>query len=272
MPATAGRWRAAAGLVGPLLRGTPLGRMQRRFYAAIYAFMPDGGPRFMNFGLAPADPAVAARIESRQATLALAVLQAGRDALGRDPALLVDVACGRGGALALAAETLPAARLVGIDQQPAALAVARQGGPLVVVGDGLSLPLADGVAELLISVEAMFNLGRGLFLAEAARVLSPGGVVAGCGSFNGPPSALVAHLEREAKQAGLVTLRVRDLTAGVVQACEEDAPRRRQMLRGAPWPLRRRLAGLAALPGSRTFRAYAEGDRCYYLAVFRRPG
>ena len=97
MPAGAARWRAAAGLVGPLLRGTPLGRMQRRFYAALYEFMPDGGPRFMNFGLAPADPALAAGPEARQATLALAVLRAGQGALGREPRLIVDVACGRGG-------------------------------------------------------------------------------------------------------------------------------------------------------------------------------
>ena len=265
------RWRAAAGLVAPLLRGTALGLMQRRFYAALYAFVPDDGPRFMNFGLAPVDPDLAGATESLQATLAQAVLEAGHAALGRDPGLLVDVACGRGGALALAARRFPEARLLGIDQHGTALAVARRGRALVAAADGLALPLADGAADLVVSVEAMLNLGRGRFLAEAARVLSPGGVVAGCGSFNGPPSALVAHLEREARQAGLVLLRVRDLTQGVVQACREDAPRRRGLLRRAPWPLRSRLAGFAALPGSRTFRAYAEGARCYYLTILRRP-
>lgn len=265
------RWRAAAGLVAPLLRGTALGLMQRRFYAALYAFVPDDGPRFMNYGLAPADPGLAGSAESLQATLALTVLDAGRDALGRDPSLLVDVACGRGGTLAQAARRFPAARLLGIDQHGTALAVAREAGALVSAADGLALPLADGAADLVVSVEAMLNLGRGQFLAEAARVLAPGGVVAGCGSFNGPPSAVVAHLEREARLAGLVLLRVRDLTQGVVRACREDAARRRGLLRHAPWPLRSRLAGFAALPGSRTFRAYAEGTRCYYLTILRRP-
>jgi hypothetical protein len=99
------RWRAAARLVAPLLRGTSLGRMQRRFYAALYAFVPEDGPRFMNFGLAPVDPDLAGAAESLQGTLALTVLDAGRAALGRDPSLLVDVACGRGGTLALAARS-----------------------------------------------------------------------------------------------------------------------------------------------------------------------
>lgn len=251
--------------------------MQRRFYAALYAWLDEDGPRFINFGLAPVDPACAGGPEALQATLARTVLLAGRAGLrqagrGRDPALLVDVACGRGGTLAAAAALFPAARRIGIDQHLPALAMARREGALVLAGDGLAMPLAGGCADLVVSVEAMLNLGRGAFLAEAARLLAPGGVVAGCGSFDGPPSALVALLAREAAAAGLLPLRVRDLTPGVVAACRQDAARRQALLAQAPWPLRRRLAGFAAMPGSRTFRSYAEGGRCYYLAVLARLG
>lgn len=259
-------WRLALGL----LRGTPVARLQRSFYAALYARLGDGPPRFMNYGLAPIAPEHAQDIEPFQASLARAVLLGGRAALAREPRVLADIACGRGGALALAASLFPAALPIGIDAQPAALLVARRGGARVAAADGLRLPLAGASIDLLVSIEAMMNLGRGRFLREAARVLTPGGVLAACGSFAGRPSTIVALLTREAAEAGLGVLRIRDLTPGIVAACEADAPRRAALLRSAPRLARRYLAGFAALPGSRIFRAYAEGRRCYYLAVLRR--
>jgi SAM-dependent methyltransferase len=241
--------------------------LQGPAYAALYGHLGAAGPRFMNFGLAPATMGGA---EPFQATLAEAVLRAGRDALGRDPALLVDVACGRGGALGLAAGMFPGAQLLGVDLQPEALRVARDSRVRVVAADGLRLPLREGVAEMAVSIEAMMNLGRGPFLAEAARVLSPGGVVAACGSFAGAPSQVIELIGHEANRAGLAVLRWRDLTEGVVAACEADAARRRALIAGAPRAIRPALEEFAALPGSATFTAYASGARCYYLAVFRR--
>ncbi len=267
-----GRWRAVLGLLPPLLRGEPLSRMQRHFYGALYAFTGNGGPRFVNFGFAPADPAFAHHPEPFQATLAQSVIAAGRLALGRDPAVLLDVACGRGGALDLAGRAFPAARLIGLDQHLPAMQEVRRCGALAVVGDGLALPFRDGMADLVISVEAMLNLGRGLFLREASRVLAPGGVVAACGSFNGPPSAIAALLRHEAVDAGLVVVRMRDLTPGIVQSCTRDAARRRALMAAAPWPVRWRLRRFVAMPVSPTFRAYAEGRRCFYQVVLRRPG
>lgn len=224
----------------------------------------------MNYGLAPVAPEAAAHPEPLQATLALEVLRAGRAALRRDPRLVVDVACGRGGTLALAAEMFPGAKLLGLDAQRDAVRVARGGHVVAAVADGLRLPLRDGAADLVTSIEAMLNIGRGLFLIEAARVLAPGGVLAACGSFAGPPSRVVALIREEAAQAGLVTLRWRDLTAGVVAACRADAERRAALVAAAPRALRGRMADFAALPGSATFRAYEGGARCYYLGVWRK--
>lgn len=244
--------------------------MQRAFYGALYGRLDANAPRFLNYGLAPVAAEAESHPEPLQATLALEVLRAGRAALGRDPRVMVDVACGRGGALALAAGMFADAALLGLDAQPDAARVARSGRVLAAVGDGLSLPLRDGCADLVTSLEAMLNIGRGLFLIEAARVLAPGGVLAGCGSFAGPPSRVVELIREEAARAGLVTLRWRDLTAGVVAACRADAERRAALVPATPRVLRARLADFAALPGSPTFRAYESGARCYYLGVWRK--
>lgn len=98
--------------------------------------------------------------------------------------LLVDVGCGRGELIALAAEQ--GVRAVGVDYAPAAVALAKlsigarglDGLAQVHESDARSLPVGDAQADavsMLDVVEHLLPAELELALAEAHRVLKPGG-------------------------------------------------------------------------------------------------
>jgi SAM-dependent methyltransferase len=93
--------------------------------------------------------------------------------------LVADVGAGTGALLSAIRSAAPAARVVALDASAEMLhlAHARRGAP-AVVADALALPLADGTADAVILAYVLFHLADPpLALAEAARVLRPGGRV-----------------------------------------------------------------------------------------------
>lgn len=100
----------------------------------------------------------------------------------RDGARMLDVGCGFGGTLAAVDRAFDGVVSTGLDVDGRQLAIAarlapRDGNRLSWVnGDGCSLPFAAGSFDHLTSIEAMWHFpSREAFLAEAARVLRPGG-------------------------------------------------------------------------------------------------
>jgi len=93
------------------------------------------------------------------------------------PAVIVDLGCGDGSALAVAAERNPAHRFVGIDWSGDALRQARTLGLTVVrAGVAADLPVADGTADVVIMSELIEHLvDPDGAVAEARRLLRPGG-------------------------------------------------------------------------------------------------
>jgi demethylmenaquinone methyltransferase/2-methoxy-6-polyprenyl-1,4-benzoquinol methylase len=96
-------------------------------------------------------------------------------AAGLEPGdVVVDVACGTGDLAALAAAA--GVRAVGVDFAPAMLARARGRGVALVRGDAAALPLRSACARAVTCGFALRNVVEiGAVLAEAARVLRPGG-------------------------------------------------------------------------------------------------
>jgi len=95
-----------------------------------------------------------------------------------DPAVIVDLGCGDGTALAVAAAHNPAHRFAGIDWSGDALRRAQALGLTVVRADVAApgLPVADGTADVVIMSELIEHLvDPDGAVAEARRILRPGG-------------------------------------------------------------------------------------------------
>jgi SAM-dependent methyltransferase len=94
------------------------------------------------------------------------------------PALIVDVGCGDGSALAVAARHNPGHRFAGIDWSGDALRRAHGLGLTVLRADVTTpgLPVADGAADVVIMSELIEHLvDPDRAVAEVRRVLRPGG-------------------------------------------------------------------------------------------------
>jgi SAM-dependent methyltransferase len=110
----------------------------------------------------------------RQARMLAGILQ---DASG--PAVVLDVGCGDGAALAAAATQNPQHQFAGIDWSADALRQARARGLTVVRGIiETRLPVADGAADVVIMSELIEHLvDPDGALEEVRRVLRPGGTL-----------------------------------------------------------------------------------------------
>ena len=98
------------------------------------------------------------------------------ETIGDEHGTIVDLACG-GGLI-----TLPLAgagrRVVGVDFNAAACSQAGRNGLGAIRGDAFNLPLADGVADVVVNVEFAQQYGPEAvrhMMHEAARVLRPAG-------------------------------------------------------------------------------------------------
>jgi 2-polyprenyl-6-hydroxyphenyl methylase / 3-demethylubiquinone-9 3-methyltransferase len=96
----------------------------------------------------------------------------------RPGATLVDLGCGGG----LLAPWLRGRgyRHVGVDLVPASLRLAARHGPRVLCGDAQRVPLRSGCADVVVAGELLEHVAEpGRVLAEAARLLRPGGLLVG---------------------------------------------------------------------------------------------
>lgn len=94
------------------------------------------------------------------------------------PATIVDIGCGDGLATSLAAATSPGHNIVGLDWSADAIRQARARGLTLVraAADGIGLPLAAGIADVVIMSEMIEHLvDTDSALDEIRRVLKPGG-------------------------------------------------------------------------------------------------
>ena len=125
-----------------------------------------------------------------------AMAEAHLDAAGlSDGMTLLDVGCGLGGTVAMAQARVRDARIVSVNIDPRQLAPCREiatrnGNRLEWLEAGAeSISMPDGCADVVLSQEAMFHFpSRTAFLAEAARLLRPGGRLV-CSDITFPQSA-----------------------------------------------------------------------------------
>jgi SAM-dependent methyltransferase len=93
--------------------------------------------------------------------------------------VVADVGAGTGALRGVIRSAAPAAQVVALDASAEMLRIARtRRGVPAVLADALALPIADGVTDAVILAYVLFHLADpSLAIAEAARVLRPGGRV-----------------------------------------------------------------------------------------------
>ena len=188
------------------------------------------------------------------------------ESVGDEPGTILDLACGGG------LVTLPLAkaghRVIGLDFNAAACRQAKRNGIKAIRGDAFTLPLADGIADVVLNVEFAqeYELEAvGGMLHEVARVLRPGGRLVIVWGNRGALVHRIAHpasriLDRLRGRASFAAS-VRHSPAGIQTAGERVGLALNRMFAIFP-PLRLRLrradGPLASLIGSS------------FVAIFRK--
>lgn len=144
-----------------------------------------------------------------------------------DPELIVDVGCGVGAGSARIARRFPDATVLAVNLSHGQLLRARRRGVVApAVMDAARLGVASGAADAVFAIESAQHFDtRAAFIAEAHRVLRPGGVIALAdmlfadrelaGTWMLPPGNWVdsiAEYEQTLAQAGFTDIEVRDVT------------------------------------------------------------
>lgn len=250
-------------------------------YEVLYRFSPVRNHRFFNGGYLPlaADmvpcPSIAG--EEPNAMMYHLLLRTMVADLDPRPARIVDVGCGQGGGLAYAHCLFPAARLAGTDRNGTVTRLARRNlsavpGCTFVKGGGDMIAFQDASFDFVLSVGAPTYFGLTQFVAEAARVCEPGGIIAFSGGYRqGDHSVIEAELRAAAGASGLRFVRYADITPHTFAALEDDIPRRIEKLKRVPWPFRAYGWKWADMPGSAEYQEYATGKRADFAAVLTKP-
>ncbi len=113
-----------------------------------------------------------------------------RDLLGPGQGLCLDLGCGSGLYLDVLAAT--GRTVVGLDLSADQLRIARSRSRQIVRGNAVELPFADATFPTVVTLWTSTDVDDfAAVVAEAARVLTPGGLLVFCGAhpcFNGPHS------------------------------------------------------------------------------------
>ncbi|MGH6926635.1 MAG: methyltransferase domain-containing protein [Propylenella sp.] len=139
------------------------------------------GTGLFNFGLWSDGPSGAPRGAGEAARRLVELhLSADTSEEASRASVVLDVGCGLGATTEMIARHYAPACVVGLNLSPvqAAYAAAKTSAALFAVMDGARLAVASGTADRVHCVEAAFHFNtREAFLAEAFRVLRPGGKV-----------------------------------------------------------------------------------------------
>ena len=136
------------------------------------------------------------------------------------------------------------------------------------VGSAEAIPLKDGEANVVISVEASHcyaNLER--FLTEAHRVLQPDGYL--LWTDFAPTSEMEERRKLAAQYFDIVE--DRDITENVLRAMRKDAERRKDLIRqhASPWLRSTLLHFAAAGEEQESYQDFVNKKDCYFLLRLR---
>ena len=247
-------------------------RYWARFYDLVYWWLERCEISFLSYGYAPVSPAIASGqygTEHFQLELYDQLAQAIGTQHLADRRLL-EISCGLGGGSNYLKRYGPGFGVV-LDRSSRVLRrAARRFGHIAVCADSIRLPFAARSFQTIVNVEASHRYFGNVFLREVARVLEPGGTLGIADFAAGRPDELEEALAQKFARLGLELLSFRDISANVMQAMQQDAPRVERLIREAPWPLRPFCRMWAGTDEALTYRNLQAGTITYFVLVARR--
>jgi ubiquinone/menaquinone biosynthesis C-methylase UbiE len=252
-----------------------VGQAGRFFQRIAYSKAKDFGISALNWGYAPLSDDVAGSPRIGE-PYQMELYRQGVQALGEcrlAGGKFLEISCGLGGGLRYVSDAFDVAFAVGLDYQivPACLAH-KEFGLAVVQGDANALQFPGGAFDAVLSIEAWHLYFGDAFLAEARRVLRPGGRLVIADFLYAPLDQTRATLDAAFARNRLSLVLFRDITENVAAACLADSPRREALVRRLPAALRPFVAQVAAVAKSRQFTAFRERRDTYYLATVEKQG
>ncbi len=180
---------------------------------------------------------------------------------------VLDVGCGRGGTVALLAETFGAAA-TGVDLSPEAIAFCRSThghGTRFEVGDAEHLPFEDGAFEVVTNMESSHTYPNlRAFYTEVRRLLAKGGTFLYTDLL---PVQRWAEVRMLLESLGLRVESERDITANVLASCDDVAVNRTKAFGGSS----EAIDNFLAVPGSAVYEQMHSGAWEYRVMRARRP-
>jgi len=266
------RMLEAVSAVAPGLRPGLQRLLIRGGYAVVNRWLDDIQASCMNYGYAPLDGDVTGDDTPERYSHALyAHVASAAPLAGRE---VLEVGCGRGGGAAYVAQRFDVARLAGVDfsEQAVRFASEHHRDPRLrfIQGDAEQLPFPDASFDAVLNVESSHcypSVPR--FLAEACRVLRPGGALL---FADLRMKDQIDELRDQIRDAGLRIAEEERITRNVARALELDTPRRADLLRRrVPRPLRGYVMNFFGMSGSDVHRALRDGDLEYVRFAAVRP-
>ena len=257
----------------------------RQAYAGLAELLEAAGlaehALYLNWGYRPvagledqaARPVAAGEPGADQARLVLEVL----GQLPVDGCQVLDIGCGRGGALALLAQQYRPRTLTGVDLSAANIAYCRsrhrQARLRLQIADACQLPIADNSVDLVLNLESSgaYN-DLPAFFGHVWRVLRTGGSFCYADVFD---AASLPHIRSALSQCGFELFAERSVAAQVVAARQAAPPRVAQRLREVLAQhdnpgLHAELERFLAEPGSSLFDALNDGRADYRVLHLRK--
>jgi SAM-dependent methyltransferase len=249
----------------------------RRFYDAINsqldASMFGEHSFFLNYGYVPDGTAEYAAVELPTRFINRNSVKLVLEVIGDtsvDESHVLDVGCGRGGAIYTLKTFFNPASVTGLDLSPNAIEFDRQAHgddrTSFVEGDAESLPFSAGAFDIVVNIESSHSYQRvDRFYSEVARVLRAGGYFLYADALSTQQfSKSVQHLGR----LGLGVERMRDITANVLLSCDEIAESRVQAFeRDTDHQV---IENFLAAPGSEAYEELRSGKTDYRILKLRK--
>jgi len=242
------------------------------FYQILATIRPNDFS-FINYGYAGPNPlSLEPTEEHEQYNLQLYHHVAGEiDLADRE---VLEVGCGRGGGAAYIKKYLQPRKMVGVDLADNSIQLCRRdfsaSGLEFLTGNAEDLPFSRASFDAIVNVEsAVCYFSRENFFREVHRVLKPGGYFL---YADIEKKELVDSIHETLENTGLTIVRRERINSQVINACDLDGARRKNLIDSASWsPLTRHaMYNFAGVPGSYMYHQLRSGNIQYFYTVLRK--